>query len=202
MTDIREILRAHANDYEAHLEKEVAKRFQVLCKSSDLFSIYHKFGGDVFRRSSVMYGLDDFMLEIGGRQTGNCLEIGTCNGLTAVVLSRYFNHVWSIDIEPSDYKQAIVDYLGIKNITFITKPNDAQKNIWIDDFKKTHKIDFAFLDGDHAKYTKSDFEIVQPCKRILFDECWPPQPAVYDLVQSLRGKITYGAFRMAYWDGR
>jgi len=186
-----------ANDpeFEQHLEKCVYDRMQNLLNDRQLMDIYSRFGGEIFRRSSVLYGLSDFLKE-NKVQGDTCLEIGTCHGLTAVVLARHFKHVYSVDIMPSDLKRRIIVQTGLENITFLDAKNNDEKAKII----KSVKFDFAFMDGDHAHDTDLDWALVKHCGRVLMHEAWKNQKPVWDLVKSLpKGQVKYGAFNMALW---
>jgi len=186
---------AHNEDFEQHLEKCVYERMQNLLNDKQLLEIYQRFGGQIFRRSSVLYGLDEF-LKSNGVRGDTCLEIGTCNGLTAVVLARYFKHVYSIDVMPSTIKRQIVVQMGLDNITFLDAADNAEKAKLI----KSIDFDFAFMDGDHANDTDLDWALVKKCKRVLIHEAWKHQPPVWKLVKSLpKDQVKYGAFNMALW---
>lgn len=186
-----------ANDpgFEAHLEKCVYERVQTLLNDEELLDIYKAFGGQIFRRSSVLYGLNDFLL--ANKVSGDvCLEIGTCNGLTAAVLSRHFRKVYSVDLFPSSLKSEILKHCGIENVEFIDASSNDEKARFI----RSIEFDFAFMDGDHAHDTDLDWSLVKRCGRVLFHEAWKAQPPVWNLVQSLPvDQVVYGAFNMALW---
>lgn len=186
---------ANDPDFEQHLEKCVYERVQNLLNDARLLEIYREFGGEIFRRSSVLYGLDSFLKQ-NNVSGDTCLEIGTCNGMTAVVLSRYFKHVYSVDIMPSSIKRRILVKFGIDNITFLDAKDNSEKAKII----KSIDFDFAFMDGDHANDTDLDWALVKHCGRVLFHEAWKQQPPVWKLVKSLpANQVKYGAFNMALW---
>lgn len=174
-----------------YMEKTMAARIDAIFSDPLLCKIYRDFGGAVFRRSSVFHGLRAFL------QTNQifgdvCLEIGSWNGLTAALLSERFDKVVSIDIVDNPVKHDIAKRYGL-NIEFL---HVAQED-------KAHALehlafDFAYLDGDHAKDTATDFALVKRCGRVLFHEYWPAQRPVYDLVNSL-GAVNTGGTCLAYW---
>lgn len=173
-------------------EKKFYERFYSLHRDHDLMSVLNRFGVGVFRRSSVLEGFNDFVKD--NKFSGNlCVEIGTCKGLTSVILSRYFNRVVSIDTKDDPDKYAIREYLGIDNIDFINIADNEEKKTFID----TLVFDAAYVDGDHAHDTRSDFDLVRRCGKVLFHEYWPAQPAVVKLVDSLSG-VTRGD-KFALW---
>jgi len=166
-------------------EKLFYARFWALHKDPALVRVAKKFGFEPFRRSSVLEGLDDFCKEqkFSGKRV---VEIGSWMGLTAVVLSRHFEEVVSVDIHPTEEKHAIVKFLGIKNVRFIDVKDNAEKAAVINELQ----FDGALVDGDHARDTELDFSLVERCGQVLFHEHWDAQPAVVDLVNRLRARGT------------
>jgi hypothetical protein len=179
-------------------EKKFYQRFWALHADPVLLSVYKQFGAEPFRRSSVLEGFAEFVKETKFHG-GVCVEIGTWKGLTAIVLSRYFDWVVSIDFQPDPQRKAIANFCGAKRIDFVTATDNLQKASVMADLK----FDAAFVDGDHANDTKTDFALVRHCHRVLFHEYWQAQPPVWDLVNSLRqdGDVqTSGKF--ALWTAR
>ncbi len=179
----------------SEMEKQVGERVQILLADPNLTRVYERFGIGPFRRSSVFHGLGKFLRqsEVAG---GVCFEVGTWNGLTAVVLSRFFEKVVTVDIAHNALKHEILKHLGITNVECIDIRDNAHKAQVV---KKTD-FDFAYLDGDHAHDTETDFELVKHCGNVLFHECWPHQKPVFDLVQSLPdAEVSYGGAGLALW---
>lgn len=189
--------------------------------------IMKRFGKTAFGRSSACAEFESFLRDLcanaiicpdqGERSLGGvvgdaaiamhrplgsvALEIGTFYGVTAVLMSRYFERVIcvSVDLEGDrDMKRRIVDALGIKNITFLDAGNNAHKAQIIDGLT----FDFCYMDGDHTNDTEMDFALVRRCGRVLFHEYWPLQPAVWNLVRSLpKDEVTPARFDcLAYWE--
>lgn len=189
------------NDLEKWFYSHFPERANSLIADVQLLRVWKKFGPEVFRRSAVLEGLDGFVKAngFGGKR---CVEIGTCNGLTAVVLARYFDEVVTIDIAPNDIKREIAAYLKVRNIRFIDVKDNAEKTYEIGrlNFQNDWDFDAAFVDGDHARDTESDFAMVERCGQVLFHEMWNPQPPVVNLVkrQSLRGTVAT-AGKWALW---
>lgn len=182
--------------WSSEIEKQVGKRVQIVLTDPDLLKAFQTFGGDVTRRSSVFHGLNEFLTDqkVRGRC---CLEIGTWNGLTAVVLSRYFDHVVSVDIEHNPMREQIIELLGIKNISFIDIRDNADKKAVARDLQ----FDFAYMDGDHANDTQSDWDLVRGCGRVLFHEAWPFQKEVFNLVHALNpAQVHHNGMGLALWD--
>lgn len=183
---------------EAEIEQLVYQRFWSLHSNDNLVKIYKHFGYGVFHRSSVLEWFGPFIAahSFKGKR---CVEIGTRKGLTAIVLSRYFDEVVTIDIKPDNARQAIADYAGIKNIRFVDVNDNAEKAKVI----KGLKFDGAYVDGDHARDTETDFALVKRCGRVLFHEYWKTQEPVWNLVNRLnaQGKVvTEGKF--ALWTAK
>lgn len=176
-------------------EKRFYERFYALHRDPLLVKIYERFGIGVFRRSCVLEGFNDFIQKHGfaGKRV---VEIGTCNGLTALILARYFGEVVSIDIEPSALKHQIAAFVGVENIRFIDVRDNAEK---LEVIRALPAFDAAFSDGDHARDTVPDFKMVAGCGRVLSHEHWSAQPAVVALYEQLKssGKVeTAGKFAL------
>lgn len=176
-------------------EKLFYERFYALHRDPVLLQIVNEFGIGVFRRSSALEGFADFLRETrtGG---GTCVEIGTCKGLTAIVLARFFERVVSIDIVPDPQRHEVAAAAGVSNVEFITVSNNKEKAAVIAGLS----FDAAYVDGDHARDTETDFELVRACGRVIFHEYWRAQPKVMDLVQRLRASgtvVTRG--KLALW---
>lgn len=169
-----------------------------------LGSVLKRFGKKVFARTSALMEFESFLKRIGASGE-TCIEIGTYQGITAVILSQYFERVIciSLDQEPPGVikKQKIVDYLGIKNVVFYDiNGNDEKQKI----ISKVRNFDFCYLDGDHANDTRLDFDMVKRCGRVLFHEYWPIQESVWNLVNSLPQDevIRAEVDCFAYWERR
>jgi predicted O-methyltransferase YrrM len=150
-----------------------------------LKAVLKKFGKRAFARSSACMEFEAFLKRInaGGK---TCLEIGTYNGITAVVLSQFFENVICVSVDAEDLKRHIikrdiVEFLGIKNITFHDCLDNKEKAHII----KTLEFDFAFSDGDHTHDAVLDFELVKHCGRVLQHEAWPIQASVWNMLHAL-----------------
>jgi len=161
-------------------------------------AIFKRFGKVAFGRSSACAEFESFLKQIGANGKC-CLEIGTFHGITAVILSQFFDQVICVSIDEMPVmKREIVDYLGIKNISFY----DAKDNKDKENFVHALKFDFCYQDGDHTNDTYTDFELVKRCGRVLLHEYWPLQPPVWNLVNSLpQDEVTRAHFDcLAYWE--
>lgn len=164
--------------------------------------ILRKFGKRAFARSSVCMEFESFLRRIkaGG---GTCLEIGTYNGITAVVLSQFFDRVVCVSVDEPALKRQIIKrdivaHLGITNIDFIDVDDNAQKAKAIGRLE----FDFCYMDGDHTHDTYTDFDLVKHCGRVLLHEAWPIQPPVWNLAHELPAEeVTWAEHDcFAYWE--
>ncbi len=179
------------------LEKQCNKRIECILSDADLLKIYKKFGMPYLRRSSVFHGLDRFLRK--NNVTGKtCFEVGTWNGLTAVVLSRFFKHVVTVDIAHNPEKYEVLQFLNIRNVTCVNiNSNDDKPRV----IRQHGPFDFAYLDGNHEDDSLSDWELVKDCGRVLFQEVWPWQKPVFELVESLpKEQVIYSDDGLAIWD--
>lgn len=178
------------------MEKQLGVRIQTVLESEMLLSVYKRFGAGVFRRSSVFHGLERMLSDNGIR--GNvCYEVGTWNALTACVLSQFFDRVVTVDIASNPIKYKIMKHLGITTIECIDIADNSDKLKVLDGLE----FDFAYLDGNHADDTDTDFAMTKRCGRILFHEAWPFQSPVWDLVNRLpQTQIVHNGNGLALWD--
>lgn len=176
-------------------EKRFLELFYNLHKDPLLLSIFQKYGIGAFRRSSVLMNFEKF-LEKTNFHGQRCVEIGTLNGLTALVLARRFKEVVSIDNTPTELKHEILAFSGLKNIRFIDCKDNEEKAAIINELD----FDAAYSDADHAHDTQFDFDLVKRCGRVLFEEYWPEQPAVWNLVKELnRSGDVVSDWKFALW---
>lgn len=179
-------------------EKLFYERFHALHNDSVLLSVFQQFGMVAFRRSSVLEGFGKFIEDnrLHGRR---CVEIGTCKGLTALILARHFDEVVSIDIVDDPDRETIARHCDVRNIRFVTVADNAEKTRVIEGLT----FDAAYVDGDHARDTATDFALVKRSGRVLFHEYWEAQPAVFNLVNSLKSSgdvVTNG--KLALWKSK
>lgn len=184
--------------YTEVMEKQVVRRVQTLLTDPQLLAIFNEFGGEPFRRSSIFHGLDSFLreCEVRGRL---CFEIGTWNGLTALILSRFFDQVVTVDIAHNPLKHDILKFAGVKNVTCIDIADNDEKAAVARDLD----FDFAYLDGDHANDTETDWNLTKRCGAVLMHEAWPWQEPVFELVNRLPPtQVTLGGAGLALWRAR
>lgn len=159
------------------------------------------YGKTIFGRASVCMEFEAFLkvIKAGGKC---CLEIGTFNGISAVILSQFFDKVICVSVDKIDDRKKKYDvfkFLGITNIQCFDVDTNKEK----DDLIKKLEFDFCYQDGDHTRDTRSDFELVKRCKRVLFHEAWPLQAPVWNLINSLpQDEVTWAQYdALAYWHG-
>lgn len=180
-------------------------------------AIFKRFGKVAFGRSSACAEFESFLRQLANAAAAAgthamrlppewplgrvCLEIGTFHGITAVILSQFFERVVCVSIDEMPVmKREIVEYLGIKNIAFYDAKDNAEKARFI----HALAFDFAYSDGDHAHDARSDWELVKRCGRVLQHEAWPLQAPVWRLLHELpKEEITWAAYDcLAYWQRR
>lgn len=164
--------------------------------NADLHKLYRKFGINLFRRSTALLGLDRFC-RVQNFRGKRCIEIGTCKGLTAIILARHFGEVVTMDIFPDDDKRFFAEVCGLDNITFYDIADNTAKA----DIINQLDFDAAYIDGNHAEDTEIDFNLTRRCGRVLFHEYWPLQPPVWGLVNNLRqtGTVVTHGDSFALW---
>ncbi len=145
-----------------------------------LKEIMKEFGPGAFGRASVCCEFEAFLHRIIGNRLGGAvaLEIGTFNGLSAVILSQFFAKVICVSIDipqgiakhnPIKTKHAIRKHLGLEErIEFIDVSSNLRKAAVIRELEGTY--DFAYSDGDHAHDAEDDFNLVKGCGRVLHHE--------------------------------
>lgn len=173
-------------------EKRFKQEFWALMRDHQLVEVFKAYGPEAFRRSSVLEGFEDF-LKIANVRGHTCLEIGTLKGLTAIVLSRYFKKVITIDILHDPMKKDIAKMLGVTNVQFLDVANNEEKASII----KRLTFDCCYSDGDHAHDTHTDFALVRHCGRVIFHEHWDAQPVVTKLCDELTN--VYIKDKFALW---
>lgn len=179
-------------------EKLFYERFQALHNDKALLAVFREFGIAAFRRSSVLEGFAKFV-EANGFAGVRCVEIGTCKGLTALVLARHFDEVVSIDVVEDPDREAIAKHCKVKNVRFVTVSGNEEKARVIDGLT----FEAAYVDGDHARDTATDFALVKRSGCVLFHEYWQAQPPVFNLVNSLKSSgdvVTNG--KLALWKSK
>lgn len=150
--------------------------------------LIQRFGEKVTRKSCIPGGakvvFEELMADKGFK---NVVEIGTGQGISAVIMAQFANHVYTFDIKHPE--QNIWGFLKCNNITLTI--GDAEKYQKLN----TLEFDFAFIDGNHeGDFPMMDFEAVKKCGRVLFHDI--KRPAVKKVLDALDVTIIND---MAYW---
>lgn len=136
--------------------------------------LIEKFGSQINHMSCVY--LDDgenvlrsYLKDIGKIRTA--IEIGTYQGVSACIISEFADKVHSIDIEPRQLTQHIINFLEVENvITYVVENREKEIDIVNDIFEKEN-VDFVFIDGEHFNgELEKDFEMTKKCKKILIHD--------------------------------
>lgn len=175
-------------------EKLFYERFAALHNNPNLLSVFKSYGIAAFRRSSVLEGFEKFCWQHKFRGTC-CVEIGTLKGLTAVILSQFFEQVVSVDVVNDPQKYEILELLGIKNVLYLNVADNAEKSRTIQGLT----FDAAYSDGDHTNDAAADFALVERCGLVLMHEHWGAQPAVQALVARLGRGVVVADGKLALW---
>lgn len=176
------------------IEKQVIRHDEILHRPH-WEALKNRFGFSIFHRSSIFHDLEKFLEEnsITGKR---CFEIGTWNGLTSAVLSKRFDEVVTVDIAHNNIKHEVLGFLGVKNVRCIDIASNADKEGVLQGLD----IDCAFMDGNHAEDTETDFNLVKHCGRVIFHEVWDFQAPVWNLVQGFpKPEVLTGGFCFAMW---
>ena len=142
--------------------------------------IFKTLGKGVFRKSSIRdiskhpFQVDPSMpYLLGENRYKSILEIGTCRGVSAAVLSEYADSVTTIDLKGNKYDvegimtlERLWSELGITNIKKIQVKNDIEKIGIIESLD----FDMAFVDGNHGYPMLLDWLLVKRCKNVLFHD--------------------------------
>jgi len=133
-------------------------------------------GSSILRKSAlnIRGGAGAFEWAMAGRGYGTAIEIGTYRGCAAAEMSRYCEHVITIDLRYGKLEQneevwdrnAFWNSLGITNIDFHAVGNDFEKARLL----KSLAFDFAFIDGAHDSTVANDFAMVKRCGNVLFHD--------------------------------
>jgi hypothetical protein len=154
-----------------------------------------------------IFGLSSIKTEKGyhlfksffGTKFDTILEIGSCRGASACLLSEHAEKVITIDIK--EYEDAInYEELGITNVEHIVVKNNIEKTKII----KELEFDFAYIDGAHDEGVFLDWFLVKKCKRVLFHDYsdWAFHYMVNLLVDSLPENEVTKHKPFAYWEGK
>ncbi len=118
------------------------------------------------------------LVDIGYPGYGNIVEVGTCMGLSTIILAQKVKGtVHTYDVK--DYSEKTMFWEAF-NITNKIKFHNSK--VYVPDYEYT----FAFIDGDH-KYdgVLYDFKTLKTCGRILSHDYGKSFPGVKQVVNSI-----------------
>ena len=155
-----------------------------------------KFSGRVLVRGGSLPGDGEkiFIYFLKKKPIKTIVEIGTYNGVSTALLSKFAENVITIDIKDRPIRNEIWNYLKIKNIKSYIVKNNLEKKELLDKLE----FDFAFIDGDHND-VNPDLEYCKKCKRILFHDYNNSYPSVDGVVNSLPKEEIEIKGIFAYW---
>lgn len=154
---------------------------------------------DVFRTSSADGELDDTVSALGA--IDSCIEIGTGNGYSALILAKYCKGiVFTFDVvsRNAGLLWSFFPQLRKKIYRVVGSQKYIDETIkHIKDEADFINLDFAFIDGEHtAKDVKHDYNIVSSVgiKRILFHDMnnWDISNFVLNELKGERLSYLYG----------
>lgn len=142
-------------------------------------------GCDKLVISSAYKDLYDAMVKLDFKDVGAAIEIGTHNGLSAIILTNWAKRVYTFDISLRN-SEFLWRFFGVRDkISSFVGPrseleweiNYIQEN-WLDVGVVEH-FNLAYVDGSHDyEWVKKDFELVKFTGRVLFHD--------YDLIPDVR----------------
>lgn len=132
--------------------------------------IYAKFGdqvegGSIIRAEKMILNLLDVLAP------RSLLEIGTFNGLSAMLWSQKAESVVTVDINWKEIRKKVWDYMDCseKITQYVATSNEDKK-----EFIATQNYDLAFVDGLHtAEGVEFDYHTVKHCKCVIFHDYKP-----------------------------
>lgn len=181
-------------------------------KAKDLLKKIDKYSDNVRKRSlaNLPGGVEQIVKILKKAKPKVVLEIGTYKGVSAAIISKYCERVYTIDLAHGRLEQVkdrhdrydFWSTLGIKNIDLFLAVTDMQKKRYVESLE----FDFAFIDGEHTtEGVEFDFDLVRKCGRVLFhdydDSGVESKNYVYNFVNSINeGKLEkYPEACFAYW---
>lgn len=136
------------------------------------------------RADAALFGFLDKWFP--NRYNLDILEIGTCRGVSAALLSER-GHVTTIDVCAYNETQKVIDAFGAGNrVTRIVGPPEKARAL-----VSGRQWDMVFIDGMHEyAQVKTDWEFVRTLsKRFLFHDYCKLHPGVVKLVDEVKASI-------------
>lgn len=121
-------------------------------------------------KCSIMKGTaaPGLIKRLDGKRFGTILEIGTCQAVSAAILSCFADTVVTIDVMARPQELLVIDLAdAIDRIIPIVAGTEAAKKRLI----AALSFDLAFVDGNHRHpAVRDDFEMVRKCGTVLFHD--------------------------------
>lgn len=177
--------------------------------------IHQKLNDAGVAREMFMWSVDEFLEKTVSSlnpKIDTALEIGTCNGISTLVLASYAKRVYTFDAtyRNAEYiwsffpelRKKIIAFSGAQDVLDFTILDLSQwYERWGIDFN------FAFIDGEHTyDGAKHDFELAKQlnCKRYLFHDVHGDIPQHSGVgkfaVIELGAKVLDERFIYGYWE--
>ena len=116
------------------------------------------------------------------------LEIGTYNGISALILSEYFSKVFTVDTEYREIAQVLSN--DSKNILYNVANSRESENDIVSAIQKENEINLAFIDGEHFNgELAKDWEMVKDVPYILVHDYAKQFDEVYDFCNNQKDRL-------------
>jgi len=130
------------------------------------------------------------------------VEIGTCCGISTVMLAGFCNHITTFDIRDTPVRFSIWEHFQVKDrITSVIVKNSQEVRAAV----SALSFDFAYIDAAHLyENVVFDIETVKRCGRIVFHDydlysVNHVMKAVHELLCNSRGRFL-AIPPFAYWE--
>ncbi|HDY88645.1 MAG TPA: hypothetical protein ENH82_11125 [bacterium] len=151
--------------------------------------LVEKLGDNIVKNSCLWYPEGEKNLRYFAEKfkDKNIIEIGTCYGLSAAVLSEYCEKVYTMDIMDFQGKYDVWYELQRHNIKFILLKDNIDKEIKIKELIDQHNISAVFIDGEHwYGQLKYDFNICAGIENILVHDYNDTHKEIKEFVDELK----------------
>ncbi len=127
---------------------------------------------------------------------GTCVEIGTYRGVSATILTSYFDKVYTFDIAEQKVKYKVWERMDVLDkIESYVLPSRGHIRTKLHELKL--KINFVFIDGRHTFWDAgSDYLMCAElgCQVFVFHDCNKKHPLLVSLMKILGGTIYENLF--------